>query len=119
MNILKYRLAVPIGICTCLDIMFSSIAFTYISITLYTIVKSGGTIWNLLFSILLKLQTPSWTLVSIVMLISSGIALGSYGSTSFTWIGVTMVLCASILGTMRWVITQFLLQKLPENANNR
>lgn len=40
-----WRLAVPIGLCTALDIMLSNLSFFYITVTFYTIVKSGGNVW--------------------------------------------------------------------------
>lgn len=40
-----WRLAVPIGLCTALDIMLSNLSFLYITVTFYTIVKSGGNVW--------------------------------------------------------------------------
>ncbi|KAJ0393269.1 hypothetical protein P43SY_001088 [Pythium insidiosum] len=112
-----WRLAVPIGLCTSLDIMFSNLSFFYITVTFYTIVKSGGNVWNLLFSILLGHQRPSYSLFTVILLISSGISLASYGSTQFVWHGFVLVLCASIIGTLRWVLTQSLLKAMDESSN--
>ncbi|TMW62096.1 hypothetical protein Poli38472_009589 [Pythium oligandrum] len=112
-----WRLAVPIGICTSLDIMLSNLSFFYITVTFYTIVKSGGNVWNLLFSICLGHQRPSYALFTVILLISSGIALASYGSTQFVLHGFLLVLSASIIGTLRWVLTQSLLKEMDESSN--
>ncbi|GLE00878.1 hypothetical protein PINS_up009675 [Pythium insidiosum] len=112
-----WRLAVPIGLCTSLDIMLSNLSFFYITVTFYTIVKSGGNVWNLLFSILLGHQRPSYALFTVILLISSGISLASYGSTQFVLHGFVLVLCASIIGTLRWVLTQSLLKAMDESSN--
>ncbi|CAI5714818.1 unnamed protein product [Peronospora destructor] len=109
-----WKLAVPIGVCTALDIMLSNMSLFYITVTFYTIVKSGGNVWNLLFSIYLGHQRPSWPLVAVIVLISSGIALASYGSAHFVLDGFVLVLAASVIGTLRWVLTQSLLQSMED-----
>ncbi|UIZ22161.1 hypothetical protein KXD40_005161 [Peronospora effusa] len=110
-----WKLAVPIGVCTALDIMLSNMSLFYITVTFYTIVKSGGNVWNLLFSIFLGHQRPSWPLVAVIVLISSGIGLASYGSAHFVLHGFVLVLAASVVGTLRWVLTQSLLQSMEDN----
>lgn len=112
-----WKLAVPIGLCTSLDIMLSNLSFLYITVTFYTVVKSGGNVWNLLFSIWLGHQRGSLALASVILLISSGIALASYGSTQFVVHGFLLVLAASIIGTLRWVLTQSLLKVMDESSN--
>lgn len=72
---------------------------------------------NLLFSICLGHQRPSYSLFVVILLISSGIALASYGSTQFVLYGFVLVLAASIIGTLRWVLTQSLLKEMDESAN--
>lgn len=109
---LYWKLAVPIGVCTALDIMLSNLSLFYITVTFYTIVKSGGNVWNLLFSICLGHQRPSWHLFGVIVLISSGIGLASYGSAHFVLDGFLLVLAASVIGTLRWVLTQSLLQAM-------
>ncbi|GMF33470.1 unnamed protein product [Phytophthora lilii] len=111
-----WRLAVPIGVCTALDIMLSNLSLFYITVTFYTIVKSGGNVWNLLFSICLGHQRPSWPLFVVILLISSGIGLASYGSAQFVLYGFVLVLGASVIGTLRWVLTQSMLQAMEESS---
>lgn len=38
--------AVPIGVCTGVDVAFSNLSFLYISISFYTILKSGTLLWS-------------------------------------------------------------------------
>lgn len=38
-------LAIPIGILTAFDISMSNLSFKYVSVSFYTIVKSGGNVW--------------------------------------------------------------------------
>ncbi|CAH0519480.1 unnamed protein product [Peronospora belbahrii] len=89
--------------------MFVPLLFTF-----YTIVKSGGNVWNLVFSICMGHQRPSWSLVGVIVLISSGIGLASYGSAHFVLSGFLLVLTASVMGTLRWVLTQSLLQSMED-----
>jgi solute carrier family 35 protein C2 len=112
-----WKLAVPIGLCTALDIMLSNLSLFYITVTFYTIVKSGGNVWNLLFSILLGHQRASPPLFVVILLISSGLMLASYGSAQFVWRGFLLVLAASIIGTLRWVLTQSLLQTMDDDGS--
>lgn len=70
-----------------------------------------------MFSICLGHQRPSYSLFVVILLISSGIALASYGSTQFVLHGFVLVLAASIIGTLRWVLTQSLLKEMDESAN--
>jgi solute carrier family 35 protein C2 len=113
-----WKLAVPIGLCTSLDIMFSNLSFFYITVTFYTIVKSGGNVWNLLFSICLGHQRPSFRLFTVIVLISSGIALASYGSIqSFNYYGFFLVVLASMIGTLKWVLMQSLLKEMEQGSH--
>lgn len=152
-----WRLAVPIGLCTALDIMLSNLSFFYITVTFYTIVKSGGNVWcvsplsvvaelllvelmhvlgrascgntytnmytnmytrrNLIFSVCLGHQRPSYALAVVIVLISSGLMLASYGSTQFVVHGFVLVLAASVIGTLRWVLTQSLLKAMDDSTH--
>uniref|UniRef100_M4BW73 Sugar phosphate transporter domain-containing protein n=1 Tax=Hyaloperonospora arabidopsidis (strain Emoy2) TaxID=559515 RepID=M4BW73_HYAAE len=111
-----WKLAVPIGVCTAIDILLSNLSLFYITVTFYTVVKSGGNVWNLLFSICLGHQRPSWSLFGVIVLISSGIGLASYGSAHFVLYGFLLVLAASVIGTLRWVLTQSLLQAMEDST---
>ena len=111
-----WKLAVPIGVCTAIDILLSNLSLFYITVTFYTIVKSGGNVRNLLFSICLGHQRPSWSLFGVIVLISSGIGLASYGSAHFVLYGFLLVLAASVIGTLRWVLTQSLLQSMEDST---
>ncbi|ETW05584.1 hypothetical protein H310_03328 [Aphanomyces invadans] len=107
-----WRLCFPIGLFTGADIVMSSMSLRYITVSFFTIVKSGGNVWNLVFSIFLGLQRLSPSLLFVVIVISAGIGLASYGVVHFVMIGFVLVLSASILGTLRWVLTQFFMHQL-------
>ncbi|CAI5742496.1 unnamed protein product [Hyaloperonospora brassicae] len=111
-----WKLAVPISVCTAIDVLLSNVSLFYIIVTVYTIAKSGGNVWNLLFSIYLGHQRPSWSLFGVIVLISSGIGLASYGSAHFVLYGFLLVLATSVIGTLRWVLTQSLLQSMEDST---
>ncbi|KAH9083019.1 hypothetical protein Ae201684P_013922 [Aphanomyces euteiches] len=113
-----WRLCVPIGLFTGADIVMSNMSLEYITVSFFTIVKSGGNVWNLLFSILLGLQKPTVPLLVVVVVICFGIGLASYGTIHFVLFGFLLVLFASILGTLRWVLTQFLMHRMDASQNN-
>lgn len=70
-----------------------------------------------MFSIALHLQEPSCRIFLIIFLISLGIALASYGSVQFVLEGFLLALTASIVGTLRWVLTQYVLKQTTETKN--
>ena len=57
------------------------------------------------------------SLVLVVLVICTGIGLACYGSVQFVWIGFVLVLVASILGTLRWVLTQYVMSLLEPTQN--
>lgn len=44
-SLMVHSSAVPIGVCTGVDVAFSNLSFLYISISFYTILKSGTLLW--------------------------------------------------------------------------
>lgn len=45
--------------------------------------------------------------------------LASYGSAQFVWRGFFLVLAASVIGTLRWVLTQSLLQTMDDDGSHK
>ena len=80
-----------------LDIGLSQWSFEYIDVALYTITKSTSIVFILMFAILFRLEKKHWSLIVIVLMISSGLAMFTYKSTDFVLIGFLMVLSASFL----------------------
>ena len=86
-----------VAIVASLDIALSQWSFEYIDVALYTITKSTSIVFILMWAILLKLEQKHWSLVVIVLMISTGLAMFTYKSTDFVFIGFMMVLSASFL----------------------
>ena len=60
---------VPVGVATSLDVVLSNASLQFITVTVYTIVKSSVPVWILLFSFAFGLLRPSWLLVLTLSLI--------------------------------------------------
>ncbi|KAJ3122199.1 Triose-phosphate Transporter [Physocladia obscura] len=109
---------VPCGIATGLDIGLSNSSLKAISLTFYTMVKSGAPVFVLLFAFLFKLEKPTWKLSAIIMLICSGVLLMVGGESKFNLQGYLEVQIATILSGFRWSITQILLAKASLGMSN-
>ena len=72
-----WSLVAPIGWLTALDIGLSNASFLFVTVTYYTIVKSSSPLWVLLFSVLFRLQRPSFKLAGVVVSMVAGIGLAS------------------------------------------
>jgi len=101
-----------------LDIALSQWSFEYIDVALYTVTKSTSIVFILMWAILLKLEQKHWSLIVIVLMISTGLAMFTYKSTDFVFIGFMMVLSASFLSGIRWTLSQLIMQRAQYNLNN-
>lgn len=99
------------GIVSALDIGLSNWSFVFITVSLYTMVKSTAVLFIMAFAIIFKLEKPKWSLIVIVFFISSGLFMFVYKSSQFNLEGFILVLMASFLGGIRWTLTQILSQK--------
>merc|ERR1712002_254115 len=99
------------GIASSLDIGLSNWSFQFITVSLYTMTKSTCIIFILMFSIIFKLEKPTWSLAVIVVFIFSGLFMFTAKSTQFSLSGFLLVLGASFLGGLRWTLAQIVTQK--------
>ncbi|KAK4703729.1 solute carrier family 35, member C2, partial [Phenoliferia sp. Uapishka_3] len=102
---------VPCGMATGLDIGLSNLSLRSITLSFYTMCKSSSLAFVLLFAFAFKLETPSWRLAGIILIITSGVILMVSTETQFNFAGMVEVLSASALGGLRWSLTQILLDK--------
>ncbi|GAA6010602.1 hypothetical protein JCM10207_007758 [Rhodosporidiobolus poonsookiae] len=108
----------PCGVATGLDIGLSNLSLRTITLSFYTMCKSSSLAFVLLFAFLFRLETPSWRLCGIILLITSGVVLMVSTETQFHFVGMVEVLTASALGGLRWSLTQLLLQKEQMGMSN-
>ncbi|NXG55471.1 S35C2 protein, partial [Hemiprocne comata] len=100
-----------VALSTSLDIGLSNWSFVYVTVSLYTMIKPSAILFILLFSLLFKLEEMRLALLLVVLLIAGGFFMFTYKSMQFNKQGFVLVLCASLLGSIRWTLMQILLQK--------
>ncbi|OSD03913.1 TPT-domain-containing protein [Trametes coccinea BRFM310] len=112
------RKAVPTGVTTGLDIGFSNLSLKLITLSFYTMCKSSSLVFVLLFAFLLRLETFSFRLVGVIILICIGVLLMVATETHFVLSGFLLVTSASALGGLRWSLTQLLLRNKKMGMSN-
>jgi len=101
----------PCGAATGLDIGLSNTSLKSITLTFYTMIKSSTPVFVLLFAFLFSLEKPSVKLVGIIVIIVFGVFIMVMEETEFNFFGFMEVVIATVLGGLRWSMTQILLQK--------
>mmetsp|Transcript_14252 Transcript_14252/g.18663 ORF Transcript_14252/g.18663 Transcript_14252/m.18663 type:complete len:447 (+) Transcript_14252:1-1341(+) len=111
---LFWRTVVPIGVATALDVGASNLAFEFVTVSFYTILKSGALVWLLFWAILWGLEKLNLKIITIVGIISCGLMLASFGETNFSFVGFFLVMASSSFSGLRWALTQFLMNEAPD-----
>jgi len=101
----------PCGAATGLDIGLSNTSLKNITLTFYTMIKSSTPVFVLLFAFLFGLEKPSLKLIGIIVIIVFGVFIMVMEETEFNLFGFLEVVIATVLGGLRWSMTQILLQK--------
>ncbi|GLI64396.1 hypothetical protein VaNZ11_007662 [Volvox africanus] len=104
-----FRLVVPNGITTGLDIGFSNTSLVFIDLSFYTMCKATVPVFLLFFAFVWGIEKPSLELISVVVVIVGGLALLVKGETHFDLLGFGLVMTASCLSGLRFTLTQVLL----------
>ncbi|KAD4982890.1 hypothetical protein R6Q59_002547 [Mikania micrantha] len=102
---------VPTAVGTALDINLSNASLVFISVTFATMCKSAAPIFLLIFAFAFRLESPSFKLLGIMLIISSGVLLTVARETEFDLWGFIFVMLAAVMSGFRWTMTQILLQK--------
>ncbi|KAI7726581.1 hypothetical protein M8C21_010998 [Ambrosia artemisiifolia] len=105
---------VPTAIGTALDINLSNASLVFISVTFATMCKSAAPIFLLIFAFAFRLESPSFKLLGIMLIISAGVLLTVAKETEFDLWGFIFVMLAAVMSGFRWSMTQILLQVLTE-----
>ncbi|URE46841.1 Solute carrier family 35 member C2 [Musa troglodytarum] len=105
---------VPTALGTALDINLSNASLVFISVTFATMCKSASPVFLLLFAFAFRLETPSYKLLGIILIISFGVLLTVAKETQFDFWGFVFVMFAAVMSGFRWSMTQILLQVLTE-----
>ncbi|KAI9230633.1 MAG: triose phosphate transporter [Piptocephalis tieghemiana] len=109
---------VPCGVATGMDIGLSNSSLQTITLSFYTMCKSSSLAFVLLFAFIFRLERPSWSLMSVILIISFGVMLMVANEVDFVWIGFLQVMLASVMGGLRWSLTQILLSPPPSSSSS-
>lgn len=97
---------VPIGVTTALDIVFSNMSIKYISVTLYTIIKTSVIVWTFVWALLFRIEKFKLKTFISVCFITLGISLAVSSPTAVSWVGVSLCMAAAACGGLRWAMTE-------------
>jgi hypothetical protein len=106
-----FKLYIPIGIMTGLDIALVNLAVSYAAVSLVVVTKTTGIIFTLSLSVCMGLQKCTKTLSIIVLTTAVGSFLALWKEPNFVLKGVIMAALSSICGALRWTLTQYVSQK--------
>ncbi|KAF9988999.1 Triose-phosphate Transporter [Mortierella antarctica] len=102
---------VPCAVASGLDIGLSNSSLKTITLAFYTMCKSSSLAFVLVFAFAFKLERPTWTLAGVIGVICVGLFMMVMSEVDFVLIGFIQVMMASVLGGLRWSLTQLLLER--------
>lgn len=109
---------VPCALALAGDIGLSNVSLEFISLSLYTMLKTLSLIFVLLFGLLFRLEKFSWHLVVIVLIMCGSVMMMTMRPSltdslddDHQPVGIALILAASVLSGLRWSFTQLLLKK--------
>jgi solute carrier family 35 protein C2 len=101
-----FELVFPIGVTTALDILCSNLSLQYISVTIYTIIKTSVMVWTFVWALMFRIERFKFKTFASVCLICLGISLAISTRTSVSWTGVVFCMIAAASGGLRWALTE-------------
>ncbi|KAI8799395.1 triose-phosphate transporter family-domain-containing protein [Cladochytrium replicatum] len=108
----------PCGMATGFDVGLSNSSLQTISLSFYTMVKSGAPVFVVLFAFLFKLEKPTFRLLAVICIIVVGVILMVVGEFKFDLVGYIQVQVATVMSGLRWALVQVLLNKESMGMNN-
>ncbi|KAH9811974.1 hypothetical protein DFH28DRAFT_899639 [Melampsora americana] len=104
-----WKKVVPIGILFSISLVLSNAVYLYLSVAFIQMIKAASPVAVLLTSFAFGIYPPSLRLFGIVLIISFGIGIASYGEVAFSLIGFLIQVVAIIVEANRVVLIQMLL----------
>jgi len=97
------------GVLTAIDVGLGLCSYLYVSVVFIVIVRASSPCWQLLWGTLLGLETPSCSLLLVVLLVSGGVSLAALGEVEFHLLGFVLVLTSAALAGLRSCMLQRML----------
>ncbi|KAG0149817.1 hypothetical protein CROQUDRAFT_668940 [Cronartium quercuum f. sp. fusiforme G11] len=104
-----WKKVVPIGLLFSVSLVLSNAVYLYLSVAFIQMIKAASPVAVLLTSFAFGIYPPSSRLFGIVLLISIGIGIASYGEVAFSLAGFIMQVVAIVVEANRVVLIQMLL----------
>lgn len=116
----------PCSLASAGDIGLSNVSFKFISLSLYTMLKTSSLMFVLMFGLLFRLEKFNWRLVSIVLVMTGSVIMMVKKPDDYepdeedthNSIGIILVIGASVMSGLRWSFTQLLLKRNPYTSNS-
>lgn len=113
------RQILPCSLASAGDIGVSNVSIMFVTLSLYTMLKTSSLVFVLLFGLLFQLEKFNWRLVVIVlvMVVSVSMMVSKSGTEESSSMGVFLVFFASMMSGLRWSFTQLLLKNNHHTPN--
>lgn len=115
---------IPCALASAGDIGLSNTSLKYISLSLYTMLKTSSLIFVLVFGLLFRVERFHWRLVVIVVVMTGSVLMMTHEPAAsddmladYLPIGVVLILAASVILGLRWTFTQLLLKHNDHTRN--
>lgn len=106
------RSILPIGILFSASLIAGNKAYLYLSVAFIQMLKAFVPVSILIISFLFRIQEPNRKLALIVLMISGGVALASYGELQFDFTGFLIQAASVVFESSRLVMIQVLLHNI-------
>jgi drug/metabolite transporter (DMT)-like permease len=103
---------IPMSLCFAYSLAAGNMAYTYLSVAYIQMLKSFTPVPMLFMSYLTGRESPAFVQLSLILLISTGVALASVGEAKFSLIGFFLQLSAVFADVTRTTLVDLTLQDL-------
>lgn len=111
------QIVVPIGLTTAFDIGMSNLSISFLTLSLYTIIKTTVVVWTFAWSVIYGLEIFSMSKALSIIGVVAGLSLTVISNISASFWGIFAGTTSAACGGLRWVLIQ-LLQKHDEPSKS-
>ncbi|KAK6454243.1 triose-phosphate transporter family-domain-containing protein [Scheffersomyces xylosifermentans] len=114
----------PCSLASAGDIGLSNVSFKFISLSLYTMLKTSSLMFVLMFGLLFRLERFNWRLIVIVLVMTASVLMmvkkpeSEVAEDDHSSVGIILVIGACMMSGLRWSFTQLLLKHNPYTNNS-
>ena len=108
----SFKSLAPFGVLTGFDYACSTLGLKFITISLYTMLKSSVPVFVMIISFICKMEKVKFILIISIVLISIGVGMTSKGTIHFDIIGFVLVMVAVVFTALRKLFNLNLINNL-------